>query len=446
MEILTPAEMYRADALAISRGISGDDLIDRAGFAVAAEIVRRYGARRTVVMCGPGNNGKDGHVVARYLKAWDWPVEVAHDVSGAELIVDALYGAGLNRDFPPDIAARVRDASVPVIAIDVPSGLDGLTGRPRGAVIKADLTVTFVRKKPAHVLYPGRGLCGEIVVADIGIGDAIVAEIAPALRENTAPRLPAPHAEMHKFKRGHAIVWTGAALNTGAARLAALAAARSGTGLVTLVGASDALAVHAAHVSSIMLRSVTKPDDVRALLADRRITGVCIGPAGGVNDVTRKAVLRILKADVATVLDADALTVWAESPLELFSAIKARPARAVVMTPHEGEFLRLFSSLTVSSQSKVERARAAAVQSGATILLKGPDTVIAHPDGRAAVNTNGSAKLAVAGSGDVLAGVITGLLAQGLEGFNAACAGAWLHAEAGGRCARPIAEDLIAAL
>jgi hydroxyethylthiazole kinase-like uncharacterized protein yjeF len=444
--ILTPEDMYRADALCIAVGTSEETLIERAGLAVAHEIIRRYGARPTVVMCGPGNNGRDGEVVARHLKAWGWSVTVSHDVTGAELIVDALYGAGLNRDFPAEIARKVNGAGVPVVAIDVPSGLDGLTGVPRGASIKADLTITFFRKKPAHVLYPGRGLCGEIVVADIGIPDSVLDDIKPQLWENARPSLPEADAEAHKFSRGHAIVWSGSALSTGAARLAALAAARSGAGLVSLAGTPEALAIHAAHVSSIMLKPTSTPGELRELLADKRITAVCIGPAAGVTDITRKAVLRVLKSGVATVLDADALSIFADAPEDLFAAIKAHPKRSVVLTPHEGEFARLFSMLTTTSHNKVERARAASSLSGAVVLLKGPDTVIAHPDGRAVVNTNGTAKLAIAGSGDVLAGVVTGFLAQGMTGFDAAGVGAWLHAEAGNRCRKPIAEDLIAAL
>lgn len=444
--ILTPAEMYLADALCADAGTNEETLIERAGLAVAQEIIRRYGARRTVVMCGPGNNGRDGAVVARHLAAWGWPVSVSHDIAGAELIVDALYGAGLNRSFPSDIAARVNGSGVPIVAIDVPSGLDGLTGRPRGAAIRADLTITFFRKKPAHVLYPGRGLCGEVVVADIGIPDMMLDEIKPRLRENALLILPLPEAESHKFKRGHAIVWSGPALSTGAARLAAQAAARVGAGLVSLAGSPEALTVHAAHLSSIMLKRVDTANELRALFSDKRITAVCIGPAAGVTEATRKTVLRILRSGVSTVLDADALSVFAEAPEELFRAIMALPSRAVVMTPHEGEFDRIFNGLNQGSQSKVERVRAAAKVSGAIVLLKGPDTVIAHPDGRAVVNTNGTAKLAVAGSGDVLAGCISGLLAQGMVGFDAACAGAWLHAEAGNRCQRPVAEDLVAAL
>lgn len=447
--ILTPAEMYRADAMAMASGVTEKSLVERAGRAVAEDVVRRFGARPTVVLAGPGNNGADGRVAARYLQSWGWPVrvsdDVADDLSGAELIIDALFGAGLNRDFPADLAARVNGAGVPVVSIDVPSGLDGLTGQPRGAAIRADLTVTFFRKKPAHLLYPGRALCGEVVVADIGIPDTVLAAIAPPLWENVQPVLPAAPADAHKFTRGHALVWSGPPLATGAARLAAMAAARSGAGLVSLVGRDDALAVHAAHVSSTMLKSVAGASDLALLLADTRRTAMCIGPAAGVSDATRKAVLRALRSPAAVVLDADALSAFADDPQTLFAAISGR-APSTVLTPHEGEFRKLFSTLPLDPANKVERARVAARASGAVVLYKGPDTVVAHPDGRAVINGNGSARLAVAGSGDVLAGIITGLLAQGMNGFDAACAGAWLHADAGNRCARPLAKDLIAAL
>jgi len=444
-EILTPAEMYRADALTMAAGVSEEHLIDRAGRAVAEEIVRRYGARKTVVLAGPGNNGKDGLVACRYLQSWGWPASVSDDLSGAGLIIDALYGAGLNCDMPADVAARVRAAGVPVVSIDVPSGLDGLTGQPRGAAIQANLTVTFFRKKPAHLLYPGRALCGEVVVADIGIPPSVLTEIVPRLHENRRPSLPAPLADTHKYRRGHAIVWSGPPLATGAARLSATAAAAAGAGVVSIAGPAAALAVHAAHLSSIMLKPVERPDDLRLLLDDPRVTAICIGPAAGANEATRKTVLRMLKSRAAVVLDADALSAFADDPAELFKTILSRQGETV-MTPHEGEFQRLFSALAPASDNKVARARDAARLSGAVVLYKGPDTVIAHPDGRAVINGNGTPNLAVAGSGDVLAGIITGLLAQGISAFDAAAAGAWLHADAGQRCGRLVAEDLVAAL
>jgi ADP-dependent NAD(P)H-hydrate dehydratase / NAD(P)H-hydrate epimerase len=477
-EILTPDEMYQADALC---GVPSLKLMENAGRAVAAEIVQRYKACHVAIICGPGNNGGDGFVVARLLKKRKWRVSVflvgeraklkgdaaamaakwkggvgnSQDFeksiggkTGPRLIVDAIYGAGLNRDFPGYLADGIHGAGIPVVSIDVPSGVDGLTGQPRGCSVIADLTVTFFRKKPAHVLQPGRRLCGEIVVADIGIADAIADQLPLRLFENQKPSLPDLRAEDHKFKRGHALVWSGPELSTGAARLVAMAAARSGAGLTTTVGSRDALRIHAAHLTSIMLKPVESLDDLSALLDDKRVTAICIGPAAGVDETTRNAVLRILKSGIATVLDADALRVFADEPEALFAAIKFNPERPVVMTPHEGEFESLFSGLCASANSKVERATQAAAKSAAIIILKGSDTVIALPNSFASVNTNAPAKLATAGSGDVLAGVVTGLLAQGMDAFNAACAAVWLHADAANRCARRtiIAEDLIAEL
>jgi ADP-dependent NAD(P)H-hydrate dehydratase / NAD(P)H-hydrate epimerase len=423
-EILTPAQMYSADELS---GVAENTLIENAGCAVAEEIVRRYGARKTVVLCGPGNNGKDGEVAARYLKSWGWPVEISDDVSSAELIVDALYGAGLNRDFPKALADKINNTGVPIISIDVPSGLDGLTGHPRGASVKADLTITFFRKKPAHVLLPGRMLCGEIVVSDIGIPDSVLTKIAPQLWENSKPQLPKFALDAHKYKRGHAIVISGGKLNTGASRLAAQAALKIGAGLVTLVGHADALAVHANHLTAVMLAEIGSPKALGDFLLDPRINAVCIGPAAGVGEQTRRNVKAILAHQATVVLDADALTSCMQKPVELFNWIRKNKSRQVLMTPHEGEFSRLFGN---EGNSKIDRTTKAAQQSGAIIILKGADTVIAHPDGRAVVNTNAPPSLATAGSGDVLAGILTGLLSQGMDAYEAACAAVWLHGEA----------------
>jgi ADP-dependent NAD(P)H-hydrate dehydratase / NAD(P)H-hydrate epimerase len=469
-EILTPAEMSRADALAVKAGVPSLKLMENAGRAVAAEIVKRYKKCAVAVLCGPGNNGGDGFVVARLLKSKGWPVKVyvlgerdklkgdaaimarkwkgpiddfsAFGKASPKLIADAIFGAGLNRDFPKAIADSVKRFGVPVVSIDVPSGLDGLTGIPRGSSIKADVTVTFFRKKPGHVLQPGRHLCGEVVVADIGIPEAIVQELGITLHDNTKPQQPELQYLEYKYRRGHALIWSGPEFNTGAARLAAMACARSGAGLTTIIGAEAALRVHAHHVSSIMLKPLT---DAEMLLSDKRITACCIGPAAGFTEQTHDTVLRVRESAAACVLDADALTVFANAPAMLFSAIKSKPGRAVVLTPHEGEFSRLFKDMDRSADSKVERARKAARESGAIIVLKGPDTVIAHPDGRAVINSNAPPKLATAGSGDVLAGIVTGLLAQGLEAFEAACAAVWLHGDAANRVKRRtlIAEDLI---
>lgn len=432
-ELLTPAQMYEADAAAIASGIGEQQLIENAGRAVAEEIIRRYGARKTVVLCGPGNNGKDGMVAARYLKQWGWPVTVSDDLAGAGLIIDALYGAGLNRDFPPDLADRINAAGVPVVAIDVPSGLDGLTGHPRGASVKAALTITFFRKKPAHLLLPGRALCGDVVVADIGIPESTLARINPRLWENTRPALPRATMASHKYNRGHAVIVSGPRFNTGASRLAATAALKIGAGLVTIAGSEDELRVHAAHTTAVMLAQTENALALGMFLNDKRRNAVCIGPAAGVGAATAAKVRAVLASGAATLLDADALSSFAQAPAELFEAIAECPERAVVITPHEGEFARLFKGLTNVSQAKHERALLAAKQSGAIVVLKGADTVVASPDGRAVINGNAPPSLATAGSGDVLAGLVTGLLAQGMQGFEAACAAVWLHGDAAGR-------------
>ncbi|MGL4525961.1 MAG: NAD(P)H-hydrate dehydratase [Aestuariivirga sp.] len=469
-ELLTTEEMSRADALAVAAGVPSLALMERAGRAVAEEIVRRFGARPVLVLCGPGNNGGDGFVVARYLRRWGWPlrlallgprdtltgdaatmaarwtgaVEQGVDVTGAGLIVDALFGAGLSRPVPEEIVRAVSAAGVPVVSVDVPSGLDGTTGAARGAAIRADVTVTFFRKKPGHLLMPGRDLCGELVVADIGLPAAVLAEIEPKQRENAAPHLPRAAAQGHKYGRGHALVVSGGPLNTGASRLAAEAALRSGAGLVTLRGRADALAVHATQVSAIMLSDA----ELASLLADRRRNAVCIGPAAGRGAETRSKVETVLMSGAAAVLDADALTAFEEEAERLFRLVAMVPGRPVVMTPHDGEFSRLFKGLYEESDSKLERARTAAHVSGAVIVLKGADTVIAQPNGKARINANAPPWLATAGSGDVLAGIVTGLLAQGMSGFEAAAAGVWLHGAAAARC-RPqgfTAETLLASL
>lgn len=455
--VLTPQDMYKADALAVRAGVASLTLMENAGRAVAEEIVRRYAARPVLVLCGPGNNGGDGFVAARFLKRWGWPVRLALlgdrqalkgdavvmagrwdgavepeiNLAGAGLIVDALFGAGLSKDFPVHLAGAVNAAGVPVVAVDVPSGLDGLTGRPRGAAIRADVTVTFFRKKPGHVLMPGRMLCGEVVVADIGIADSILQEIRPSIWINEDIPPPAHAPDGHKYGRGHAVVVSGGPLNTGAARLAAVAALRSGAGLVTVSGSPEALAVHAAQLSAVMLSDA----DLADLLSDRRRNAVCIGPAAGVGEATRDKVDTVLMSGAATVLDADALTSFAVAgeAERLFRLIGLVPGRPVVMTPHSGEFSRLFSGLIAEDDSKLEAARKAAALSGAVVVLKGADTVIAAPDGQARINVNAPPSLATAGSGDVLAGIVTGLLAQGLDGFAAASAAVWRHGEAANR-------------
>ncbi|MGH6734684.1 MAG: NAD(P)H-hydrate dehydratase [Methyloceanibacter sp.] len=476
LELLTAEQMARADRLAIEGGVPGVILMENAGRGVANEISARFpDAPAVAVLCGPGNNGGDGFVAARHLMERGYRVRLGFDgdpaklpadaaamagrfagrieplgeglLDGADVIVDALFGAGLARPIEGKLAALIDAANArggPIVAVDVPSGIDGTTGAVRGTAIRALATVTFFRRKPGHLLMPGRLYCGAVKVIDIGIPDSVLAAVKPNTfadePELWLPQYPWPTVEGHKYLRGHAVVVSGPVYSTGAARLAARGALRAGAGLVTVASPRDALAVNAAQLTAIMVREA---DDARALaqmLADERKNAVLIGPSHGVGEQTRSMVRAVLAAKPSVVLDADALTSFAGDTDALFAAI-ARRQKPVVLTPHDGEFARLFGD--IGGESKVERARGAAARSGATVVLKGADTVIAAPDGAAAINATSSPWLATAGSGDVLGGMVLGLLAQGMSGFLAASAAVWLHGEAA-RAFGPglIAEDL----
>ena len=477
--VLTVTEMAKADAAAMAAGVPGEKLMENAGRAVADAVRVGYRRRPVLVLCGPGNNGGDGFVAARLLHKSGWPVRLAllgprgalkgdaaahamlwgEDVTtltsdnaaalvaGASVVIDALFGAGLSRPLAGAARAAVEAVAAtgrPVVAVDVPSGVAGDDGNVLGDVaMGAHMTVTFFRKKPAHLLLPGRALCGEVVVADIGIPDAVLGSIGSTVVENHpaqwAAQLPRRRLDSHKYDFGHAVIVGGEAM-TGAARLAARAALRVGAGLVSLVCTPGTFAVYAQASPSVITVPLDGIDAFRDWLADPRKNVVLIGPGAGLSESTRQHVAAALAAGKAVVLDADALTCFADRPSDLFRAIAGR----CVLTPHEGEFARLFPDL---AGDKLSRARAAAKLSGAVVLLKGADTVIAAPDGRAAINGNAPPHLATAGSGDVLAGLIAGLLAQGLDSFPAACAGAWLHGAAGTVAGRGlISEDLPAAL
>jgi hydroxyethylthiazole kinase-like uncharacterized protein yjeF len=468
IELLTTAEMARADQLTIAAGTPGAVLMENAGRAVADIVAARCPEGPIVVVAGPGNNGGDGLVAARILAErgfrvkvallgdraalkgdaagaaarWTGPVEAAEprSVQGAALIVDALFGAGLNRPVEGRalaIIAAVSAETTPSIAIDVPSGISGDTGAAMGrAAVKAVETVTFFRRKPGHLLLPGRLHCGRLTVADIGISSTVLDEIQPQTWANEPDlwrsALPRPSADGHKYDRGHAVIVSGEMPSIGAAKLAARGALRAGAGLVTIASPTSALAAHAAESVAVMVREVEGPVSLQRFLADRRKNAVVIGPGGGVGAAMREDVAAVLESGSATVLDADALTSFADRPGDLSSLIAKSPERDVVLTPHGGEFRRLFNSLLDNSNvnSKLEQARAAAHATNANVVLKGADTVIASPDGRVAVSANAPPTLATAGSGDVLAGLIAGLLAQHMPAFEAACAAVWLHGEA----------------
>lgn len=473
-ELFRIAEMARADAATIAAGTPGIELMENAGAAVAEAILARFVPVPTVVLCGPGNNGGDGFVVARRLRLAGWPVSLAllgsrerlrgdaaeaarrwtgatlslgpAVLDGAGLVVDALFGAGLSR--PLEGAARevieaVQKRGLSVVAVDIPSGVDGDRGEVLGAAAPARLTVTFHRAKPGHLLLPGRSYVGELVIADIGIPAEISASLGIRLWINRPPlwraHLPRRTAASHKYRHGHALVLGGGMSTSGASRLAARAALRAGAGLVTVLCPESALGVYAAQLTTVMVAPFADHAGFVRQLDDPRRNAILLGPGAGIGGGLRRKVLAALGSNKGCVLDADALTSFADRPDELFAAI----AGPCVLTPHEGEFRRLFDL----EGDKLSRAQAAARRSGAVVLLKGADTVIAAPDGRAAIEADAPPALATAGSGDVLAGIALGLLAQGMPAFEAAAAAVWLHGAAARRLGPGlIAEDLTEAL
>ena len=471
-ELLTTEQMSRADAFAIAAGVPSLTLMENAGRAVADVIAARFAPCRTTILCGPGNNGGDGFVVARLLAEKGFAVRIAFDaqpmgdaatmaaqwhgqtiklsqvgLEGVELVVDALFGAGLSRPLEGsahDAVLALNASGLPVVAIDVPSGLEGNSGRALGGVaVRANITVTFFRKKPGHLLLPGRDLCGAVLVADIGISADVLALLKPSQFENTpaqwGARFAWPQNDGHKYGRGHCVVVSGPLHATGAARLAARGALRAGAGLVSVASPPDAVTINAAHLTAIMIKPFSGAKGLAQLLSDPRLNAVVVGPGLGVSGETRELVSAVLASGRAAVLDADALTSFRDDPDALF----ARIVDPVVLTPHAGEFELLFPGLLQESASKLEATRAAARRAGAVVLLKGADTVIAAPDGTAFINANAPATLATAGAGDVLAGLIAGLLAQGMGAADAAAAGAWLHGDAAARFGPGlIAEDI----
>ncbi len=470
LEILTTAEAAATDRASAAQGVPTLALMEAAGRAVADAVAARWPRGPVTILCGPGNNGGDGWVAARHLRRRGWQVTLASLVDRRALrgdaaamaalwdgpvaplpttlpeagpIVDALFGAGLDRPLegvPRTLAESAAAARERIIAVDVPSGIAGDTAAPFDEVaFAAACTVTFHRPKPAHLLYPGRGLCGAVIIADIGIPDAAM-PAGIACHRNAPPlwrdAWPEPGPDAHKYRRGHLVSVSGGPAATGAARLAARGALRIGAGLVTVASPPEALLVNAAQLTAVMVRSFKGPAGLGEMLADPRRNAVVIGPGLGVGPETRELVAAVLDARIATVLDADAITSFAGAERALFERLHGR----CVLTPHDGEFERLFPGLRARTPSKIDAAREAAGRSGTVVVLKGPDTVIAAPDGRAVVNADAPPWLATAGSGDVLAGFIGGLLAQSMPPFPAACAAVWLH----GRAAAAFGPGLVA--
>ena len=489
LAVVTTAEMAAVDSRAAAAGTPTAVLMDRAGRAVADRadrMLRDRGGGSVLLLCGPGNNGGDGFVAASVLVARGHAVTVATlgPVSGLKgdaaaaaaawhgpvveaatlepdrhaLVVDALFGAGLSRPLDGEARAlieRVAAARCRVLAVDLPSGLSGDSGAVMGAALRADETVTFFRLKPGHLLMPGREFCGTVTLADLGLGDAALDGIGPKLFHDTPDlwwrHYPKPVAAGHKYSRGHLLVVSGPMPTLGASRLAARAGLRVGAGLVTLATPEDGLAAHAAQLTAVMLKGFAGPPELAAILADARKNAVVLGPGLGHGDDTPALVAAALAPGAKTraaVLDADVLTLFAGRPDDL-AALVRRASGPVVVTPHDGEFARLFDgdADVARASSKVERARAGARRLGAVLVLKGPDTVVAAPDGRAAISGEDAPWLATAGTGDVLAGLVGGLLAGSMPAFEAACAAVWLHATVGRRVGPGlISEDLPDAL
>ncbi|WP_417727335.1 NAD(P)H-hydrate dehydratase [Roseovarius sp.] len=520
-ELLTAAQMRSLEQSAIESGaVTGLDLMERAGRALVEAVFEEWpdlakAPHRAVVLCGPGNNGGDGFVVARLLREWGWEVEVFFygyaerlppdakvnyqrwkemgevqtldptlepSTRGADLIVDALFGTGLTRPLQGlgavllDLhnsrgagrSAEQRSDRMPVIvSVDLPSGLCSDSGRVlvaedfvgdpeqhEAASALSDLTVSFHDQKLGHVMQDGPFVCGKVVVKDIGLAYGTRPEVVTVVTSRSACAV-SKHAG-HKYSHGHALVLSGGAGKTGAARLAARGALRIGAGVVTLGVPPAAQMEVAGHITALMLKRIEDGAALAEMLEDKRINALCLGPGMGMDDRGKALIAAALDRrgfrppydGRSVVLDADALTLLAQDDA-LFGMLHER----CVLTPHAGEFARLFPDIAeklnvVPTQgpaySKVDAVREAAKRAGCVVLFKGPDTVIADASGRCSINSaqyeRAAPWLATAGSGDVLAGFITGLLARGFQPMQAAETAAWLHVE----CARRFGPGLIA--
>ncbi len=483
--LLTPEQMDVADKLSVKANVSSLMLMENAGRAVA-EIVADSVKDASqllgpiVIIAGPGNNGGDGFVAARYLETWGYPVqlynisdstELSGDakvmadrwqgemlpatpecIKGASVIIDAMFGTGIARPLG-GLAAQMVDASNRAtsalkVAIDLPSGLCGATGQIDGACFQADLTVTFFALKPGHLLIPGRYYCGgldHIHLVDIGIAEDVLSDIMPKTAINT-PELwqgyySQPSPVGHKYDRGHVLVLGGKEPTLGASRLTALSALRSGAGLVTLAAHSDSYNIQATALTDVMVKRFDSGFGFLGIVEDPRMKVIAIGPGAGIGEKTAETVLGVLSKGRVCVVDADAISSFG-GRVDLLKGHKG----TLIMTPHEGEFARILPDLA-KDMSRIEGAKAAAELLNAVVVLKGPDTIIASPHGHAVINVNAPAWLSVAGTGDVLSGIIASMVAQGMPPFEAACAGVWFHSSAATDAGKGlIASDLIESL
>ncbi len=450
--LLTAAEMRAAEVHAISGGASAMVLMERAAAAAALAIRHFSPLRSALILCGPGNNGGDGYAIAVLLRdagidvrvaaaappggnaanvmaaRWGGPVEALASAAAAPLLIDSLFGTGLTRPLEPDVQAvidRLRGTARSVVAIDIASGINSDTGAALGNPLAADLTISFGAMKRGHVIGAGQMASGRVLIADIGVpaDNCAVRLVSPPTR------LPLP-ADTHKYRRGAVLVIEGDARRGGATQLTALAALRSGAGVVTLAGSGEQT-----PAAAIMRRS---DEQGRAVLGDARLGAIAIGPGLADDQRGRDWLALALAGSVPVVVDAGALALFG-GPQDVFGDSWA----PLVITPHDGEFARLFGAI---GRDRIGAAQAAASTSGAIVVLKGASTIIARPDGQVAVNSHAAPWLATAGSGDVLTGIIAGLIAQGMTGFDAACGGVWLHGDAGIRGGPGLIADDIPAL
>lgn len=459
-EILTNKQMYEAERLAFAGGVDSYAVLTQAGQAVAAVTYKHYPGRSVVVLCGPGNNGGDGYVAAQWLlerghdvhvyaltdpaqargdaaracKAWqgqisDWSELTAIDPDS--VVIDAVFGAGFSGRLDTDVVRVfdiVRETGCPVVAVDVPTGLHGDGAVADPDTLTASHTVAFFKKKLPHVLMPGLALCGEVSVHDIGVPPTVLPQTGFCALENHpnlwSPLLPWPPAcDAHKYQRGHILMVAGGVMS-GAIRMAAQAAMRSGAGLCTVLCPEGVSPLIQADLPHVIVRTGTDRQSVAEIMKSAKVNAVLLGPGLGRTDDVREIVLDVVKSGRSVVLDADALTAFEDDPAPLFDALHAQ----CVLTPHAGEFERLFGKMR---GNRMEQAMEAAQISGAAIVLKGPDTIIAAPDERLPViNTHASPWLATAGAGDVLAGMIAALAGQGVDAVAAAAIAVWIHGEA----------------
>ena len=499
LEVLSVNEMANADSSTIESGTKGVKLMESAGRAVAKEIAKKWKKMPVIILAGPGNNGGDGFVVARLLKQKGWQVKVylltdANKLKGdaktmaqrwvksskgkinhldndkikeiiknisfrRTIIVDAIFGAGLNRPLKGTAKKLIDSLSVAqgetqfsVIAVDVPSGISGDSGKVLGkSVLPADLTVTFCRLKPAHLLLPGSAICGDVCLGDIGIKDETVEKLGCKTFINAPPlwvdRINWPNEFSNKYTRGHLLVMGGERM-TGAARLAAMGARRAGAGLVSIACSKNSFNIYAtASEAGTIILPFDGIDDFKKIISDKRKNAIVIGPGAGesiAGVALKDLVLAAISSGANVIIDADGINAFAKNPKKLFAAIKkankAGPATPnVMLTPHAGEFVRLFPDIAGNlGMGKLEMARAAASISGAVVVFKGSDTVIAAPDGMAMIDSGvfgTNPWLASAGSGDVLAGMIGAVAASSgdfdNDGILSAAQAVWMHARAG---------------